>query len=175
MSELYHWGIMGMKWGHRRYQNPDGTLTPAGRKRYKKSAREMTDDELVSAIERLTKEKRYTDLVKEIDPPKPKKDFKSVLKAAGKQMEWPASLAKYGLEKVIKSAIDRKVADIGKTESEKETARLKKYNALKTEQLNELKNNHLYKEYESGNFKNSGNVDIEKLSEEVAKYMRENP
>lgn len=32
--ELYHHGIKGQKWGIRRYQNPDGTLTAAGRKRY---------------------------------------------------------------------------------------------------------------------------------------------
>lgn len=33
-GELYHWGTKGMKWGIRRYQNKDGSLTPAGRKRY---------------------------------------------------------------------------------------------------------------------------------------------
>jgi hypothetical protein len=33
-GELYHHGTKGMKWGRRRYQNPDGSLTPAGRMRY---------------------------------------------------------------------------------------------------------------------------------------------
>lgn len=32
--ELYHYGVKGMKWGVRRYQNKDGSLTPAGKKRY---------------------------------------------------------------------------------------------------------------------------------------------
>lgn len=32
-TELVHWGIKGMKWGVRRYQNKDGSLTPAGKKR----------------------------------------------------------------------------------------------------------------------------------------------
>ena len=39
-NELYHWGVKGMKWGVRRYQNVDGTLTDAGKKRYERDQRE---------------------------------------------------------------------------------------------------------------------------------------
>lgn len=38
-NELYHHGIHGMKWGVRRYQNEDGSLTPEGEKRYLKGGR----------------------------------------------------------------------------------------------------------------------------------------
>lgn len=33
-EELYHYGVKGQKWGVRRFQNKDGTLTPKGKKRY---------------------------------------------------------------------------------------------------------------------------------------------
>ena len=46
-KELYHHGIKGMRWGIRRYQNPDGSLTPAGIRRLEKAdikwAKKKTD------------------------------------------------------------------------------------------------------------------------------------
>ena len=46
-EELCHYGIKGMRWGLRRYQNPDGSLTPAGQKRLEKAdikwAKKKTD------------------------------------------------------------------------------------------------------------------------------------
>lgn len=33
-NQIWHWGVKGMKWGVRRYQNEDGTLNAAGKKRY---------------------------------------------------------------------------------------------------------------------------------------------
>ena len=65
---LIHWGVKGQKWGVRRYQNKDGSLTPAGKKRYNRDyegqARNMSDAELRSQINRMNLEKRYMDLSK---------------------------------------------------------------------------------------------------------------
>lgn len=76
---LKHFGILGMKWGVRRYQNPDGTLTEEGKRRYgkdsddskpSKKVSEMTDEELSGAINRMRNEKAYKDLMRELYPEK---------------------------------------------------------------------------------------------------------
>lgn len=53
-GELYHSGIKGMRWGIRRYQNKDGSLTPAGKKRYKATEEELkAREQVIKNKERL--------------------------------------------------------------------------------------------------------------------------
>lgn len=64
--ELYHFGIKGMKWGVRRFQNKDGKIRNRGKKKYKyqKDAKRMSDRDLRRAVNRLEMERKYTQLTK---------------------------------------------------------------------------------------------------------------
>lgn len=66
-NELKHHGIKGMKWGVRRFQNPDGTLTSSGKARYntnlkQKDSRDMSDEDLQKSNRRLSQEAEYNRL-----------------------------------------------------------------------------------------------------------------
>lgn len=95
-KELTHWGIKGMKWGQRRYQNQDGSLTPAGKERYgddddesEKDMDDLTDSELKAKITRLELEKRYKDLTKseqQVKKSRGKEFVMNVLEQSGKNI-----------------------------------------------------------------------------------------
>lgn len=48
-SQLYHHGILGQKWGVRRFQNEDGSLTSAGKRRYVEPSDMETRNRLIKA------------------------------------------------------------------------------------------------------------------------------
>ena len=104
-NELQHHGVLGMKWGVRRYQNKDGTLTSAGKKKklsseeradisnakrrreladMAKNRKLLSDKTLKDRIERIKLEKQFKDLVDEdINPGK--KFIKEILTESSKK------------------------------------------------------------------------------------------
>ena len=56
-SELCHYGIKGMKWGVRRYQNIDGSLTKKGRKKFYKQGNQLSKSG--KELQRIVREAAY--------------------------------------------------------------------------------------------------------------------
>lgn len=97
-DDLEHFGIKGMRWGVRRFQNEDGTRTALGKKRYNdsddddssmhedaRSARskkpsEMSDAELKKAMTRMQQEAQYNEWKAKADGSNATKKGESVAK-----------------------------------------------------------------------------------------------
>lgn len=115
--ELRHAGVKGMKWGVRRYQNKDGTLTPEGKQRAAnkekkramkndaKNRKTLSDTDIKKKIERLKLEKQLKDLTEEEVAPG-RKYVKGIMATVGTTVvtSMVAGAVKYG----FKAAMTRK-------------------------------------------------------------------
>lgn len=149
-DELCHYGIRGMRWGIRRYQNPDGSLTTAGRNRYstgkhhsiftrkkttskvktkpaeekpkQKSVSEMSDVELNAFLNRKRLEQQYYQL---IATPQKKSAVTKGKELVGKALENAAQdtltqIAKYAMAKSVNKVLGDNVVNAKVTDKDKE-------------------------------------------------------
>lgn len=99
-NELMHHGILGMHWGIRRFQNKDGSLTVAGRKRVDKLDFEY--QRLTG--QKLTKKKSSADVKKTESKPK----SKSISEMTNEEIQ--AKITRITLEKNLKSLTPKEIS-----------------------------------------------------------------
>ena len=135
-SQLYHHGILGMKWGVRIFQNKDGSLTSDGKRHLEqnskakqgnnkkkkghttnkgKSINELSDDELRKRINRLELEKRYEALSKKEQKAKMfdgKRFVTQVLENSGKVVA--TQLSTYVMGNMVNKVAQKNIINVKK-------------------------------------------------------------
>lgn len=101
-NSLNHWGIKGMKWGVRRYQNKDGGLTPAGRKRYSQKGEDSKNDKTKKTTE--PKQTKSATSTKTATPPERGTVKKNVKKMTEAELK----------DRITRLELEKKVKDLEK-------------------------------------------------------------
>ncbi len=82
-NELYHYGVKGMRWGIRRYQNADGSYTAAGQRRHDRYARKAAKyDRKADRTTSQFREKRYRKIADEYRAEITKKATRNIINIA---------------------------------------------------------------------------------------------
>lgn len=147
-DELYHWGVKGMKWGIRRFQNKDGSLTALGKKRSKQNKEEpnkqkdldarhqfekarrsgLTEDQTVAELKKLTEPTRNRKIGEDSESMQKWREFDQEIKSYSGDWYWSK-----GVSQGFKNTVDQHKQNLQLTVSPKqdEARQLRrKYNDL---------------------------------------------
>lgn len=170
---LAHHGIMGQKWGQRRFQNPDGTLTEEGKKRYKheysKAAQKINDEVLSTSTGKNRKRRIESEYQKRIEG----EDFHNQVHELDDRYS-----KKYGSDPTNQWSKDTARAYVGELYGLHEKL-LKELTYEETKK--DIKNSKGYKEvqklmteYGDQEFKELAEYEMEKFYEQLAQYEVDN-